>query len=126
MTEYEEEIMFIYHNIKNFYSSILICGLAFILLLMAGCGATKVGDIRNELDKFKDQQVTLSGEVVETLSIPFVHKGAYQLDDGTGRIWVIPSGNIPARGDKVNVTGTIEVGVEIAGKSLGVVLMEEK
>lgn len=118
--------MFIYHNIKNFYSSILIYCLAFILLLLTGCGATKIGNLQDNLDKFENQQVTLSGEVVETLSIPFIHKGAYQIDDGTGKIWVVSSDNIPARGDKVRVTGTVKVGVEIAGKNFGMVLMEEK
>ncbi len=118
--------MTIHCNIKSYYIAILLCGLTTILLLLAGCGATKVGDIQNDLDKFKDQQITLSGKVVETLSIPFVHKGAYQLDDGTGKLWVIPSGDIPVRGDKVKVTGTVKIGMEIAGNSLGVVLMEGK
>lgn len=118
--------MNIYCNTKGYCRTILLCGLIVILLMFTGCGATKVGDIKSELDKFKDQQVTLSGEVVETLSIPFVHKGAYQLDDGTGRIWVIPSGKVPSRGDKVKVTGNIKVGVEVVGKKLGVVLMEEE
>jgi len=113
-------------NHAHYYKSILLCGLTIILLLLIGCGATKIGDIQNDLDKFKKQQVTLSGEVVEVLSLPFIHKGAYQLADGTGKLWVIPSGDIPARGEKVKVTGTVEAGVEIAGKHLGAVLMEEK
>jgi len=100
--------------------------LTSILLLLTGCGATKIGDIQSDLDKFKDQQITLSGEVIEVLSLPFIHKGAYQLDDGTGKLWVIPSDNIPSRGERVEVTGTVTVGVEIAGKRLGTVLMEGK
>lgn len=116
--------MIIYRNIKIHYTAILLCVFIITTLLLTGCGTTKVGNIKNELDKFKDQQVTLSGEVVEVLSLPFVHKGAYQLDDGTGKIWVIPSDNIPTRGDKVKVTGKLKGGVEIAGKSLGMVLVE--
>ena len=95
-----------------------------ILFLAAGCGGTKVADIQNSLDKFKDQEITLGGKVVETLTLPFIRKGAYQLDDGSGRIWVIPEGDVPARGDKVKVMGTVRAGVEIAGKNFGVVLME--
>jgi hypothetical protein len=96
------------------------------VVLIIGCGGTKLADIQNELEKFKDKQVTLSGKVSETLALPFVHKGAYQLDDGTGKIWVVPAGDVPARGEKVKVTGTVRVGVEIAGKSFGTVLMEGK
>lgn len=118
--------MTVYCNIKSYRSYILLCGSIIILLLIAGCGPTKIEDIQNKSDKFKDQQVTLRGEVIEVLSIPFVHKGAYQIDDSTGKIWVIPSGNIPTRGDKVTVTGTVKIGVEFAGKHLGVVLIEEK
>ena len=76
--------MTIYCKIKNHCNSIFLCGLTIILLIFIGCGATKIGNIQNQLDKYKDQRVTLSGEVVEVLSLPFVHKGAYQLDDGTG------------------------------------------
>jgi len=97
-----------------------------MLLLLIGCGGPKIVNIENELDKFKDKQVTLSGEVAEVLSLPFVHKGAYQLDDGTGKIWVIPSDKIPSRGDKVKVTGKVASGIEVAGKRLGVVLMEKE
>ncbi len=62
-----------------------LCGLTIILLLLAGCGATKVGNIRSELDNYEGQQVTISGKVVETLSVPFVHKGAYQSDSRSNR-----------------------------------------
>lgn len=118
--------MIIHHSITIYRSLATIFVLIAALLLVAGCGGTKVADIQNGLDKFKDQQTTLSGTVTETLALPFVHKGAYQLDDGTGKIWVIPDGDVPARGDKVKVTGTVRVGVEIAGRRFGSVLMAAK
>ena len=50
--------------------------------------------------------------------------GIYQINDGTGNIWVKPSGKIPFKGDRVTVTGKIKVGVSISGRSFGVILFE--
>lgn len=95
-------------------------------LLCQGCGATKVSDITQNVDNFKDRHVSLRGKVVETLALPFVHRGAYQLDDGTGKLWIIPAGDVPERGKQLRVTGTVRSGFEIAGRRLGLVLLEKE
>ncbi len=61
-------------DLNSYCSYILLYGLTIILLLVMGCGATKVLDIRSELDNYEGQQVTINGKVVETFSVPFVHK----------------------------------------------------
>ncbi len=114
----EEETMIIYRK------SIVLSMVCLMLLMAVGCGAATVRNIRDDVERFEGRQVTLSGKVTETLALPFIHKGAYQIDDGTGKIWVIPKGDVPARGDRMVATGRIRAGVEIAGKHLGVVLME--
>ena len=61
---------------------------------------------------------------METLAIPFIRTGVYQLDDGSDRIWVLSAKNVPERGNRVVVTGTVTVGVELAGKRFGVMIKE--
>ena len=95
-----------------------------LYLSLAGCGATRIGDISADVERFQDQSVTIEGEVAETLALPFVHKGVYQLEDGSGSIWVVPSEAVPERGSRVRVTGAVRSGFEIAGKRFGLVIME--
>jgi len=98
--------------------------ITLIPILINGCSSTKILDVRNNIEEFKDQQVTLNGEVTETLAIPFIRTGVYQLDDGSDRIWVLSAKNVPERGNRVVVTGTVTVGVELAGKRFGVMIKE--
>ena len=100
----------------------LLSWITLILILVNSCSSTKILNIKNNVEKFKDQKVTLNGEVTETLSIPFVRTGVYQLDDGSDRIWVLSAKNIPERGNQVMVTGTVTVGVELGGKRFGVII----
>ena len=102
----------------------LLSWITLILILVNSCSSTKILNIKNNVEKFKDQEVTLNGEVTETLSIPFVRTGVYQLDDGSDRIWVLSAKNIPKRGNQVMVTGTVTVGVELGGKRFGVIIKE--
>ena len=102
----------------------LLPGISLILILASSCANPKILNIKNNIEEFKNQEVTLNGEVIETLAIPFVRTGAYQLDDGSGRIWVLSAKNVPERGNQVIVTGTITVGVELGGKRFGVMVKE--
>ena len=102
----------------------LLSGISLILILANSCANPKILNIKNNIEEFKNQEVTLNGEVIETLAIPFVRTGSYQLDDGSGRIWVLSAKNVPERGNQVIVTGTITVGVELGGKRFGVMVKE--
>ena len=102
----------------------LLPGISLILILASSCANPKILNIKNNIEEFKNQDVTLNGEVIETLAIPVVRTGAYQLDDGSGRSWVLSTKNVPERGNQVIVTGTITVGVELGGKRFGVMVKE--
>ena len=102
----------------------LLPGISLILILASSCANPKILNIKNNIQEFKNQEVTLNGKVLETIAIPFVRTGAYQLDDGSGRIWVLSAKNVPKRGNQVIVTGTITVGVELGGKRFGVMVKE--
>jgi hypothetical protein len=51
--------------------------------------------------------------------------GVFQVDDGTGRIWVFSQNfGVPGNGAKVAVTGRVEQGFSFGGKSYGVIVRE--
>ena len=95
------------------------------VLLMFGCGwHTHISEINERPQQYKDKQVSVKGKVVETLSIPFVQKGLYQMDDGSGKIWVMSQERIPSRGEKVVVKGEVKTGFTIGDRTFGAVIVE--
>jgi hypothetical protein len=60
-----------------------------------------------------------------TNSVGVLGKGGYQMEDGTGQIYVISGKGIPSRGSKVEVTGKVSPGVELLGTPVGVAIREE-
>lgn len=49
--------------------------------------------------------VYLSGKVAHLA--PFLGNGAYQLEDGTGKIWVVTNQPLPHRNQQINLKGKI-------------------
>ena len=106
-------------------------GILFLIFLLAVSGCNflspyaRISDISDKPHRYQDKQVLVKGAVIETLSIPFVQKGAYQVDDETGRIWVISQERVPFRGDKVTVKGIVKTGFTILDRSFGTVIVED-
>ena len=86
---------------------------------------TAIEAIAADVGNFTGESITVGGKVVETFTLPFVKTGAYQIDDGTGKLWVVRDADIPARGAQIKATGTIAVGIVIGGENLGTVLLED-
>jgi len=89
--------------------------LALCMGLM-GCRETTISRILAEPNRYHDSEVGLRGEVIKSASV--LGTGAYQLDDGTGTIWVVSSKGVPRQGARVAVKGrvkdVIDVGTIIA------------
>jgi len=105
---------------KNF----LTFALALAAVLLAGCPqGTTIRDIQNDPSRFRDKEVSISGRVVTSFGA--AGEGAYEVDDGTGRIWVLTSqGGVPGQGAQVRVSGRVSSGVTFAGRSFATVLRE--
>ena len=93
--------------------------------LIQGCVATKIATIQQNIDLYKDQQISIRGTVTETLTVPGVKIGVYQIKDSSGQIWVVSSGQIPKRGETVQVKGTVSTGIEVLGKKVGTVIKQQ-
>ncbi len=102
-------------------------GILFVIFVMvvSGCALhLRISNIKDSPQKYQDRQVVIKGKVVETLSIPFVQKGMYQIGDGTGTIWVMSQERMPSRGEKVAVKGKVKTGFTVGERTFGTVIIE--
>jgi hypothetical protein len=80
-------------------------------LLAAGCAHTTVNKLMAQPSRYYHREVALTGDVVKSLGV--LGHGIYQLDDGTGTIWVYSTRGMPRQGARVKVWGTIRDVVDL-------------
>jgi hypothetical protein len=104
----------------------MVLGISLLLAVVAlgGCPqSTTIADINRDPGRFAGKEVTITGEVTDSFGA--LGQGAFQVDDGTGRLWVLSENyGVPAKGARVSVTGRATSGVTFAGRSFGNVLRE--
>jgi hypothetical protein len=84
-----------------------------ILMAMAitGCERKSINDIRADPSRYSNQEVMIAGKVVRSFSI--LGKGAYEIDDGTGKLWIVSQTGVPRDGAQVLVKGTVRDGYNL-------------
>lgn len=100
-----------------------------ILTLILVCAAapttlakTTINQINGDPSRYHDKKVTIEGVVTDSYGV--LGEGAYELDDGTGRIWVVAERAVPARGSRVEAKGRIISGFVYRGRNLAAALRE--
>jgi hypothetical protein len=98
----------------------LLLSLFFSLVLLSvacdaahGITATKIKDILDHPRDYQSQEITVYGTVTNAVSLLVIKY--YEVQDGTGSIKVVTDNLLPARGEKLRVTGrttVIELGTE--------------
>jgi hypothetical protein len=91
-------------------------------LFLAGCGATRIGRINTDPTRFQNRTVKVEGTVTGGMGI--LGTGGYQVEDPTGKIYVISSTGVPSRGSRVAVTGRVIGGANIMGHPVGTAIRE--
>ena len=89
-------------NWKRFQTSAALLS----VFLLAGCGAIRrqsISDIYADPGRYTSRSATLEGTVVRSYGL--WKWGAFELDDSTGRIWVISDNTTPSQGSRVQVHG---------------------
>ena len=76
-----------------------------LLSILIGCQPSLISIARIS-EKKVGKTVYLSGEVVHLA--PFVDNAAYQIEDSTGRTWVVSDRQVPALGQTIRIKGKIE------------------
>jgi len=98
--------------------------LIFLFLLTFCAARMRIADIHRAPRKFHNQTVTIAGTVSNVITLPVLKVGIFQIDDGTGKIWVKPKHDAPYINERIAVTGTLKVGISIGGKDFGVIIFE--
>src|SRR5947208_4131772 len=95
-----------------------------VLLFSTGCGSVKIARINADPSRYQNRSVRVSGTV--TTSAGILGTGGYQIQDDTGKIFVVSRSGVPSSGSRVNVTGRVIAGAQVLGKPMGVVIREEQ
>ena len=84
---------------------------ALLLVTAAGCARKSINHVLADPSRYRIEEVTVSGRVVDSYSIG--PRGVYLVEDGSGRLWVASDEGVPARGARVKVTGTVRSGFNL-------------
>ena len=87
--------------------------LASAMLVLVGCEAKTINQILAEPQRYANKDVGITGNVIRSFSV--LGAGAYQVDDGTGKLWVVAKNNVPREGARVGVKGKIQDGFNLGG-----------
>jgi hypothetical protein len=77
---------------------------AVLALTLVACRTT-INQLLAEPGRYANQEVTVGGDVVKSVSL--LGRGAYQIDDGTGTLWVVTKRGAPRQGARVAVKGRV-------------------
>jgi len=106
--------------LKAFFLSVMFTG----VLALTGCPSqTTISKINQNPARYHNKQVGLVGRVTDSYGA--LGTGIYELDDGTGKIWVMTTKGVPSRGARVGASGRVQSGVSFGGRTYGTVLEEE-
>jgi hypothetical protein len=94
---------------------------AFVL---AACAPMTIGRIQADPMRYQGREVKVSGTVVNSVGI--LGTGGYQIEDHTGKIYVISSTGVPSKGARVTVTGSVMSGAQMLGRSVGTAIRERR
>ena len=115
-------------NSSRFGLSGIVLALA---LAMIACEQKSIHEIRADPGRYANREVAVVGNVTRSFSL--LGRGAYEVDDGTGKLWVLSERGVPLQGSRVLVKGTIRDGYNLGDfiklpelVSAGIVMMESE
>ncbi len=101
----------------------VLCALLVGTVLLTACPSqTNISKINADPDRYRGKEIGIAGTV--TNSYGALGQGAYEIDDGTGRIWVATRRGVPSRGTRVGAKGYVHNGFSFNGRSFGTVVEE--
>lgn len=100
--------------------------LSAMILLLAGCPQSRtIAQINQDPAHYMNKEVAIKGTV--THSFGAFNQGVYEVNDGTGSIWVLSENyGVPKDGTRVGVVGTVIPTITFAGKSFATGLHETR
>jgi hypothetical protein len=101
----------------------LMALLATTLLFSACPSETTIGQLNGEPGRYRNKEVSVRGTVNNSFGA--LGMGAYELEDETGRIWVLTENGVPTKGSQVRAVGQYINGVTWAGRNFGSAIREK-
>ena len=92
-------------------------------ICLTACAPVTIARINADPSRFRNHVVHVNGTVVTSVGI--LGTGGYQIDDGTGKIFVVSRSGVPSGGSRVSVTGSVIPGAEVLGRAMGTAIREE-
>jgi len=92
---------------------VLVGAVLATALVMIGCEQKTINEIRANPSKYANKEVSVAGNVTRSYSV--LGRGAYEVDDGTGKLWIVSEKGVPREGARVVVKGTIRDGYNLGG-----------
>ena len=96
--------------------------LAAVFLFTACPSQTTISKINADPAQYRNKEVAIVGTVRDSYGV--LGNGAYEIDDGTGRLWVVTKRGVPSRGARVGAKGRVYTGFNFGGRNFGTVLEE--
>jgi hypothetical protein len=96
--------------------------LAAVCAFTACPSQTSISKINADPGRYRDEEVGVLGTVTDSYGV--LGQGAYEIDDGTGRLWVVTRRGVPSKGSRVGAKGRVYTGFSFGGRSFGTVLEE--
>ncbi len=111
--------------------SLLLGAVILVVVLATGCdrlgiGYTSIRDIAQKPSAYEGKTVKVRGEVSDVVQVPVAGLRYYTLRDGDAELFVVPSENVPAMGERTSVTGVVSSIAVVGGTSIGLHLTEER
>ena len=107
----------------NYWKLVAAAILAATMLTLLACTAhPSIAEINRDPGKYADKDIKVSGHVSSGFAA--FGTGIYQIDDGTGSMWVYSQNGVPSNEAQVSVTGRIQQGFSIGGRSYATILRE--
>lgn len=103
-------------------SAVFLVLIVGTLLLTACPSQTNIAKINADPGRYSGKEVGIAGTVTDSYGAAGI--GAYEIDDGTGKIWVATKRGIPSRGARVGAKGYLRSGFTVKGRNYGTVMEE--
>ncbi len=102
-----------------------------IIIILAASGLSacaerkKISEVTADPGRYANKEVTIVGKV--TNSYGALNYGVFEIDDGTGRMWVVTEKyGVPSKGTYIGVSGKIVPGVTYQGRNYGTGMYESE
>lgn len=95
--------------------------LSLLLLLPAACASrTEIRQILADPRTYEGKTVTIDGEVANSFSLVVIKY--FELNDGTGTLGVVSDKPLPAKGQRLKVTGQVRQAFSLGDRNITVLI----